>query len=353
MINRGNHMRPDFSLAGRRDAPFAAVNMISRAVALVARNPMGALQTARAERPDDYELHESIETRAVSVPTSAATVSQFSQTAVSDVAAVIGPMSGYSLVTARSLALDLKGSSAAVLVPHMTAAPDSFGFVAPGSPIPVKQYTIGSVTLTPHKCGAIVVLTNEAAENDKLIRALIVENAGVSIDKLFFDATDTDGIRPAGLRFGVAAETSGGASAMLADLTKLAALVAPKAGSMDNIVFVASPDLAIKILLALPQLKIPVIATAGLAAGTIIAMATNALAVAASPKIEWSVSEETVLHMEDSSPAALSTVGTPTSTSAPNRSLFQTHCKALRLIFELDWKWRTTGAIAWMTSIAW
>ena len=51
-------MRPDF-LTARRDAPFAAINMIARAAALVAQNPMGALQTARAERPDDYELHRN------------------------------------------------------------------------------------------------------------------------------------------------------------------------------------------------------------------------------------------------------------------------------------------------------
>jgi hypothetical protein len=57
--------------------------------------------------------------------------------------------------------------------------------------------------------------------------------------------------------------------------------------------------------------------------------------------------------MEDSSPTALSTAGTPNVTSAANRSIWQTDAKALRLIFEVDWKWRTTDAIAWMTSIEW
>lgn len=347
-------MRPDF-LTARRDAPFAAVNMIARAAALVARDPMGAVRQAKADFPDDFDLHESIETRAAVVPTSAATVSQFSQTAVADVAAVIGPMSGFSQITSKSLAVDLDTPAAGVLVPSATAAADTISFIAPGAAIPVAQYTFGSATLSPHRAAAIVTLTREAAEHssaEKMIRALMVENVGLSVDKLFFDTTNTDGIRPAGLRYGVSALTSDGVTHMQEDLTTLAAAVAPKAGSMDNIVFVASPDVAVKIMLALPNLKIPVIATGGLSAGTILCLAPSALAVAASPRIQWSVADETVLHM-DTSPTGLSTAGTPNVTSAPNRSLWTTDCKALRLIFELDWKWRTTDAIAWMTSIAW
>src|SRR4051812_7212031 len=83
MINRGQIMRSSFS---RRDG---AIETISRAVALVCRNPQNALQQARADRPDDYELHESIQTRAAVVPTSAATVTSFSQTSVADIAAVV------------------------------------------------------------------------------------------------------------------------------------------------------------------------------------------------------------------------------------------------------------------------
>ena len=89
-----------------------------------------------------------------------------------------------------------------------------------------------------------MTLTRECAEHsnaEKLIRALMVENVGVSVDKIFFDDTDTDRIRPAGLRYGTAALTSAGATKRDEDLTTLAAAVAPKAGSMDNIVFRCKP----------------------------------------------------------------------------------------------------------------
>src|SRR4051794_13135851 len=127
-------MRSSFS---RRDG---AIETISRAVALLCRNsqnPQGALQQAKAERPDDYELHETLMTRAAVVPTSASTVTQFSQTSVADVGAVIGPTIAFTLVSAKALAIDLDGSSASVSVPLVTAAPDTVGFVAPGSPGPV------------------------------------------------------------------------------------------------------------------------------------------------------------------------------------------------------------------------
>lgn len=353
MFIRGSDiMRPSFA---RRD-PFAALNVISRAAAMASRDPMGALQRARAEHPDDYELHETLETRAAVVPTSAASVGQFSQTSVADVGAVIGPMSAFTLITARALAIDLGGPSATVSVPSVASASGTVTFIAPGEVIPVKQFSLVAASLTPRKCAAIVTLTREASEHtsaEKIIRALMIENVSLSIDKLFLDATDTDSVRPAGLRYGTAALTSAGSTSRDADLTTLVAAVAPKAGTMDNVVLVASPDLAAKIMIALPNLKIPVYATAGLAAGTIAALACNALAVAATPRIDWSISSETVLHMEDASPLAISTVGTPNTVAASARSLWQTDAKALRLIFEIDWKWRTTGAIAWMTSIAW
>ena len=181
---------------------------------------------------------------------------------------------------------------------------------------------------------------------------MLIENVGVSIDKLFFDATDTDGVRPAGLRYGTAALATAGSTTMQEDLTTLGAAVAPKASSLEDIVYVASPDLALKIAIALPNLKIPVISTAGFSAGTIAAMVPSALAVTASPEIRFDVSDATGLHMDDS-PSQISTVGTPNTVAAPVRSLWQTDTKALRLIFEVDWKWRASGAIAWMTSIGW
>ena len=39
--------------------------------------------------------------------------------------------------------------------------------------------------------------------------------------------------------------------------------------------------------------------------------------------------------------------------AAPTRSLWQTDCLMLRMIWRIDWTLRRTGAVAWMTSVGW
>lgn len=334
---------------------YDAIDTIARAGALILKYGDDALKTAKSERSDDFDLHQAIQTRAAVVPMTTANTSSLVATAVADIGAVIGPMSGFSQVTARALGVTRAGS-VGVSVPYALAAADTMNFIAQGSPISVKQWTFSSVSVAARKIAGIIALTRELAEHseaDKIFKQLMIENTGKSIDKLFFDTAADDGTRPAGLRNGTAALTSAGSTAMLADLTTLAAAVAPKASTMDDIVFVASVDIAIKIALALPLLKIPVISTAGLAAGTILACVPSALAVEAGPEIQFSVGEHAALHMEDTSPLPISTVATPNTIAAPVRSMWSTDAKAIRLIFEVDYKWRTAGAIAWMTSIAW
>jgi hypothetical protein len=181
----------------------------------------------------------------------------------------------------------------------------------------------------------------------------MADEVGPAVDTLMWDANDADDARPAGLRHGVSPETTGGATSMIPDLAGLASNVAGVAGSMSNIMFIASPDVATKIAIALPQFAFPVIATAGLSAGTIIAVAANALAIGAGSTIRFETSDVTSLHMEDSSPAGLSTVGTPPAVAAPIRSMFQTGCVSCRLIFEIDYKLRAANSLSWMASITW
>jgi hypothetical protein len=339
-----------------RRSQFDALNTIARAVGYILRHGDNALKHARAERSDDFDLHESIQTRAAVVPSSTSNTSgAFNQTAVSDVGAVIGPASGFTQFTARALAVS-RGANAGFTLPYALAASGTMGFVPQGSPLSVKQWTFNAgVTIAARKIAGIIPFTNDLDKHSEaatFFKALMIENTARSVDALFFDANADDGVRPAGLRSGVTALTSAGSTSMVADLTTLAAAVASKASSLDDIVYIASVDIAAKIAIAQPLLKMPVISTAGLASGTIAAAVPSLLAIEAAPEIQFSVSDSTALVMDDA-PGAISTVGTPPVVSAPVRSLYQTDCRAIRLIFEIDYKWRTTGAIAWMQSIAW
>jgi len=89
-----------------------------------------------------------------------------------------------------------------------------------------------------------------------------------------------------------------------------------------------------------------------LSPGTVLCCAVGALASAvdAVPKIE--ASSEAVVHLEKT-PAALGTVGTPNVVAAVSRSLFQHDRIGLRLVFEVSWTLRASGAIAWLSGAAW
>jgi hypothetical protein len=141
---------------------------------------------------------------------------------------------------------------------------------------------------------------------------------------------------------------------MMKDLGALAAAVAPVGGL--QIVFVANPAEAVKIVLrAGPDFnaKFPVLASNGVAAGTVIAVAVNALAVAADPAPRFERSKDATLHMEDTTPLPIGTPGSPNVIAAPVRSLWQSDSVGVRLIMEVSWGLRAAGAVAFVSSVTW
>lgn len=213
---------------------FDAMTVIATAGAFILRHGDDALKHAKAERADDYDLHEAIRTKAAVVPASTANTTSLVSTAVADIGAVIGPMSGFAQITSRALGITRNGAGG-VTVPYALAAADTMNFVAQGAAISVRQWSYSSVLISARKVAGIIAVNRELSEHsdaDKIIRQLMIENTAKSIDKLFLDATDTDGIRPAGLRYGTSALSSAGATKMNEDLTTLIAAVAPKASSL-------------------------------------------------------------------------------------------------------------------------
>lgn len=330
-----------------------ALDTLTRAITAISR-------TEKGERPDtsglDRATIDAIEKSAV-VPidtTNATTGAVFGATGVAEIMVIAGP-SAFKELASRAVAMSLD-RNAALLMPFIEATSDNIGFFAQGAPFPQVQATLDGVRLTTRKAGVGITLTNELVRSpnaEVAMRKLLQEKVSQGLDKLLLDAIETDGVRPSGLRFGVAAETSGGALAMQADLAEIGANVVGVAGSLANIIYIASPDIALKIAINLPMFPFPVFASAGLAAsGTCAAVATNGLAVAASPTIRFESSDQTVVH-SDTAPVPISVAGTPNVVAAPAISLWQVDASAIRVIFEIDWAWRAPGAISWMESIPW
>src|SRR5215213_1495132 len=107
-------------------------------------------------------------------------------------------------------------------------------------------------------------------------------------------------------------QQAGGTAAMVADIKGLVGAIVT-AGGGANIWLFANPVQAATIgLLAGPGFNLPVVPTAALAAGTIVAVEIGAIASGYRGVPEITASGDgPVQHMEDTSPLAIGTAGSP------------------------------------------
>jgi hypothetical protein len=278
------------------------------------------------------------------------------QGTVADFVANLGPVSAASQLFRAGLSVRFDGGTAPI--PSLTSSAAGAAFVKEGEPIPVYQSTIAGVTLTPKKLGSISTFSGEMAKHsdiERIVREILTANVAQALDAQVFGTGAATDAAPAGLRNGVAGltpATGGTADAMRRDVGALAGAVAAVAGS--QIVFVASPDVAAKLLLtANPALPYPVLTSGALATGTLMAVAANAIAVAVDPVPSIDASTEGVLHYEDGTPLQIGTAGSPNTIAAPSRSLYQTDVIGLRVFLNVSWGLRASGAVAWVTSVTW
>jgi hypothetical protein len=280
-------------------------------------------------------------------------------TALAQVAAsfldVLTPMSAGADLLNRGVGLNFNGA-AQINVPGI-AVPTG-GFVAEGAPIPVVQAATGAgPTLTPHKLALITTLTGEMMRNpnaEQLVRQVLVESCGPTLDAALFSATAASASQPAGLLNGItpltaAASGSGKDQIVVDDLQKLVAAVAPVAGN-NNLVIVASPDAAVALLLRVLREEWPILASSALAARTVIVVAANAIvsAIEGAPQIDTGLHTE--LHRETNPQPIVNDSGT---VAVPVGSIYQTDQVALRLRWPLGWALRDSRGVAWMQNVNW
>jgi hypothetical protein len=69
------------------------------------------------------------------------------------------------------------------------------------------------------------------------------------------------------------------------------------------------------------------------------------------PRFE--ISDQAVLHLEDTAPLQIGTPGTPPTVAAPTRSLWQTDTIGLRLVMPMNWTMRRTGMVQHIDAVSW
>jgi hypothetical protein len=280
------------------------------------------------------------------------------QGAVPDFLSNMGPASAGVVLLSRGLQLSF-GQFGVINVPFVTGATGSTAFVAEGAPIPARQLSLDAVSLTPSKFAVVTSFTHETLTSSTpnvvaVVSQVLTEAVGLDLDTELLSTTAATSIRPAGLRFGVAGlaheATASGSEAMIIDLGTLAAAVAPTAGN-GPIVFIASPRQAASIKLRAPAgFPYEVLSSSALTAGTVIAVATNALVSAVDPTPTITTANQMTVH-ENTVPLP---IVDGSSTPAPGtRSGFQTDTIGLKLVLHVAWGLRSTSALSWTSSVVW
>jgi hypothetical protein len=276
---------------------------------------------------------------------------------VADAVTIFAPASAARtlLPLCMQLAFDATGI---IVAPYGTGDATSATFIQENAPIPVRAYALSTgPQLTPRKLASISVFTRETflhstAAAEQTVRAKVTEDFGLAIDKYLFDNVAGDLIRPAGLRANISTSAASGsavrAEAMAADIATLVAAVAPVAGN-NEIIFIASTAQATALKLwNNPRFDCRVLASGGLSAGLVIALAPNTLMSASALVPRFDLSSEATLHFEDATPRDIDT----TAVSQTVKSLYQSDLIGLRTILDISWALRNPAGLAW-TSVNW
>lgn len=321
-------------------------------------------------------------TKAASVPADTVTsgwASQLVETSIQDFFAALMPNSVYSPLSAKGGKFSF-GRAGIVSMPTRASTPTIAGsFVAQGSPIPVRQGAFTSITFTPKKMGVISTMTRDIAEHstpalDGLIRQAIIEDTAVAIDSVLLDATAATTTRPAGLRAGVSATSAtagAGIAAFIGDIRALtSALITGTNGNLRSPVWIMNPadvlaasllpatagsgDFPFKTELAAGRLQgYPVIQSSNVAADMMFLVDAADFVSVTGDSPRFDVSEQATIHMEDTTPLAIGTAGSPNTVAAPTRSLWQTDCIGIRMLLDINWGLRRTGVVAWTQTMTW
>lgn len=305
--------------------------------------------------------------------TGAGWAAELVNTEMTDFLGALRPFSVYpALADAGGGRLAFGPNQGAIKIPSRATTPSIGGsFVGEGAPIPVRRLGLTSITLSPKKMGVISVFSREIARYstpaiETLIRNEIMVDTATTLDSLLLDATAGSAVRPAGLLNGVSALTAtagGGQAAFLADLKQLRAPF-DSANAGEGLVLLMNP--AQKNGLGLTPgadgklgwandilANYGLITSTAIPVGTVIMVRAADFVTAAGDVPEFELSDQAVIHMEDTAPAQIGTAGTPNVVAAPVQSMFQTAQIAIRMLLDVSWAMRRTGMVQYVTGVTW
>lgn len=300
--------------------------------------------------------------------------SQLVETAIADFIESLRPVSVFPRLAAQGMSMNFGPGRSSIVIPSRASTPSISGsFVAETSPIPVRKLGLTSLTLSPHKMGVISVFSRElqqfsTPQIESLLRQEIEADTAITIDSLLLDNVASSSARPAGLTNGVTAITAAAQNVdpYKAILEDIAALMAPfdTANGGRNLVLIMNPAQSRQLsMTAGPDGTfgwwtnflegVTRIVSTTVPSGDIFLIDAADFVAANGDNAEFLVSQEAVLHMEDTTPLAIGTTGTPNTVAAPTASMFQTAQLALRMLMDISWGMRRAGMVQWIDDVNW
>jgi len=278
------------------------------------------------------------------------------QQAIEDLLLETTVASAASALIQKGLRVSFDGR-ASIRIPGRTLSPqDAGGWTGEGQPIRVRNLhaTAGPI-LTPRKLAAICVYSREQASSSNIeafVRADMSDAVRLSLDTTLFGTQADDGTTPGGILNSVSGLTptaGGGMNALEADLKNLtAALVTAGAGA--NPALITNPIQAMSLkLVGGPKFDLPVLMSNSIAAGTVIMVEPSSFVSAFDPLPEFSVTDQDLIHMEDTNPADIVAGG---GAAVPVKALYQVDCLALKMRLRASWGMRAPH-VAYLTGATW
>jgi hypothetical protein len=295
--------------------------------------------------------------RAVSAPAEIATAGwaqELAQKRVVDTLAAMGAASAAAEVLKRSLVLDWDGAGS-ISAPGFIANAANSGFVAEGSPIPVRQLNATAALLTPAKLATIAVLTREMVESsnaETLISDALVNSSGLALDAVFFGSGAATAAQPAGIRNGIAAlapsANTDAFGAFFEDMSTLLNSVGAVGGNGPFFVISSIGRLASASgrygSLKAEGTDATIIPLASLAVGNdVIALSPKALVAALSADPDVETVKAATLVMD--------TVPVTPNTTQATKGMFQTDSVAVKVRWPVTWSLRNPAGVAWLTPV--
>lgn len=300
------------------------------------------------------------------------------QTVIADMIQALLPRAVYPALAEAGDSFTF-GRNGVVSVPaRNTSATLNGSFVLQGTAIPVRQGALLPITFTPKKMAVISVVTREIMNHstpaiEGIIKKAILEDTAVALDTVLLDAVAASATRPAGLKAGVTKITASVTASIVgfaADIKALAtALIAGSKGNMRYPVWIMNPgDVLTAALLPAAAtgdyffqqqlsagvlMGYPIIQSTTCAADTMILLDAADFISLAGEEPNFSISDQGVVHMEDTAPAGITTGGSTPAFASPVRSFFQTDCLGIRMILDINFGMRRTGTVAWADTLAW